>query len=316
VTLRFRHSPNLADLLAEAGRAYRRHDDQAFRLAMKKAATAAPERLDLQHAVASHHIQSGRPDLALAVFKRLDRLIADDAETLFHLAYWSRFAGEEETAAAAEERLLSLRPEQAAELSRIRLCLEAWLRRPLESSPPLPPPPGVRAAIVVFGYRLEADGGIHPFLEARLEKALRAAARLPTAVIVATGGVPRAGWAEAAAMRRWLTARGVAEERVLEEGYARDLAENVVYSRQILARLGIVDVVCIVSAIAARRAGAGMEISGWSRGRPWRQVTAAASDESLAAFVDDGRDRLKLFRDALRVYGIPMMRVYPELAER
>ena len=311
-----RRCPGLADLLAEAGRAYRRHDDQAFRLAMEKAAAAAPERLDLRTAIASHHIQTGRPDLALAVFKHLADLVPDDADALFHLAHWAGFAGEEETAAAAGERLLSLAPAKAADLSRIRLCLEAWLRRPLESGPPLPPPPGVRAAIVVFGYRLEADGGIHPFLAARLEKALETADRLPGAVIVLTGGVPRAGRAEAEAMRRWLAARGVAEERMLEEGYARDLAENVLYSRQILARCGIGDVVCVLSAAAARRAGAGMEIAGWSHGRPWRKVTAVASDESLAAFVDDGGDRLKLFRDALRVYGIPMMRVYPELTER
>jgi uncharacterized SAM-binding protein YcdF (DUF218 family) len=313
---RVRRHPGLADLLAEAGQAYRRRDSQSFLLALEKAAAAAPERLDLRLGLASHRIQNGRPDLALAIFKELNGLLPDDAEILFHLAHWARFAGEEETATAAEERLLALRPEKAADLARIRLSLEAWLNQPLDSGLPPPPPPGVRAALVIFGYRLEPDGGIHPFLAARLEKALAAAARFPETIVVPTGGMPRTGRAEASEMRRWLTERGVAEERILEEGYARDLAENVLYSRQILARNGIQDVICVVSAAAARRAGAGMEIAGWNYGRPWRRVAAAVSDESAAAFADDGRDRLKLFRDALRIYGIPMMRIYPELAER
>jgi hypothetical protein len=58
-----------------------------------------------------------------------------------------------------------------------------------------------------------------------------------------------------------------------------------------------------------------MEIAGWNGGAPWRRVAAATSDESAAVFADDGSDRRKLYRDALRVYGMPLMRIYPELAE-
>ena len=311
-----RYAPELKEILAKAGLAYRRRDDSCFRGLMEKAAALAPERLDIPFALANHHIQTGSPEVALAIHKRLSRALPDDSDILFQLAHWSRFAKDDAGAEAAERRLAELNPEKAAALFRIRRTVEAWLARPLSAALPCPSPSGARTAIAIFGYRLEADGSLHPFLLSRLEKALEVAERFPEAPIVASGGVPAAGRVEAAAMRRWLVEHGIADGRVLEEGYARDLAENVIYSRQILARLGIGDVLCVVPAVAARRAGACMETIGWNAGSPWRRVETAISDGPASGFADDGRDRLKLFRDVLRVYGMPLMRIYPELAER
>jgi uncharacterized SAM-binding protein YcdF (DUF218 family) len=311
-----RYAPELKEILSKAGLAYRRHDDSCFRGLMEKAAALAPERLDIPFALANHHIQTGSPELALAILKRLSRALPDDSDILFHLAHWSRFAKDDTEASAAEWRLAELNPEKAGALSRIRRTVEAWLARPLSAALPRPSPPGTRTAIVVFGYRLKADGSPHPFLLSRLEKALEVAGLFPEAPIVASGGVPVAGRVEAVEMQRWLVEHGVPPDRILEEGYARDLAENVVYSRQILVQLGVEDILCVVPADAARRAGACMETIGWNAGRPWRRVQTAISSEPAFGFADNGRDRLKLFRDVLRVYGMPMMRIYPELAER
>lgn len=173
-----------------------------------------------------------------------------------------------------------------------------------------------RLAIVALGYALNDDGSMAPQLIDRLEKTLEAANAFPEAIIVVSGGVPRAGKVEAVEMRRWLTERGVAAERIHEEGYARDVVENLVYSRYILDLAGADATLLVTSAIDVRRAGAGMDILDWLHGSP-RPVSAIATGrKSDAGFVDGRDDRLKLYRDALRAYGLPMMRCYPELVER
>ncbi|MDR2390656.1 MAG: YdcF family protein [Planctomycetota bacterium] len=310
-----RYAPELKEILARAGLAYRQHDDFHFHELMEKASALAPERQDIPFALANHHIQTGNPELALAIYKRLSRVLPDDSDILFHLAHWSRFANDAAEAGAAERRLAELNPEKAGALARIQQTVETWIAKPLSAALPERISPDFRTAIVIFGYRLEADGSRHPFLLSRLKKTLETAECFPEAPIVATGGVPAAGRVEAVEMRRWLVEHGIPEARVLEEGYARDLSENVIFSRRILVQLGAKDILCVVSAIAARRAGACMETIGWNAGSPWRRVETVISGES-ADFSNDGQDRLKLFRDVLRVYGIPMMQIYPELAER
>ncbi len=60
-----------------------------------------------------------------------------------------------------------------------------------------------------------------------------------------------------------------------------------------------------------------MEIVGWAAyGEDGSVGSVAASGDSFSGWHDDGGDRLKLYRDALRAYGMPMMHTYPELAER
>ncbi|MDR1535405.1 MAG: YdcF family protein [Planctomycetota bacterium] len=310
-----RYAPGLRRTLSAAGRAYRRRADDLVRRRLERALELAPQRLDIRLALANHHILIGGPERGLEMLRELSRLAPGDADILFLLSYWAGFAGLAGEAKSAAEELAGRRPEKAADLAGILAILGAWEGKSGMGEAPGPSPDGVSAALVVFGYRLEADGSPHPRLIARLEKTLEAAGRFPESPIVVSGGMPRAGQVEAAVMRRWLTGRGIGEERILEEGYARDLVENILYSRQLLAPLGVGEVICLVSADSARRAGAGLEIAGWNAGTPWRRVAVMVPGETSAGAADSVGGRLKLFRDALRVYGLPLMRIYPELVE-
>lgn len=310
-----RYDPRLKPLLEEAALAYRRHDDAAFRTLLGEATERAPHRLDLWFNLANHHIQTGSPETALDIFHELSGVVPEDADGLLHLAHWLLFAGRTEEAFETLSRLRTIRPEKAADLERIWRILGEWLSRPVGDELPDFASLESPVALVALGYRLEPDGSMHRILIERLEKTLEAAARCPAAVVIVTGGVPRAGRVEATEMRRWLLEKGVDPDRVWEEGYARDVVENLLYSRQILSVGGMRSAVCLTSAIDVRRAGAGMEIAAWSGGDALTVAATAASGSSCADFQDDGRDRLKLFRDALRAYGIPMQRTFPELTE-
>ena len=89
--------------------------------------------------------------------------------------------------------------------------------------------------------------------------------------------------------------------------------ENLVYSRAVAAMNGVDAMLIVTSAVDVRRAGASLEIMAGACGDAWTVRAVAAT---AAGFVDDGGDRLKAYRDALRAFGMPMMDAYPELAER
>ncbi len=117
-------------------------------------------------------------------------------------------------------------------------------------------------------------------------------------------------------MGEWLRARGVAGDRIHEEGYSRDLVENAVYSRHILDLLDIGAALVVNAAGNIRRTGAAFEAVARACGSAWSVRAVCASGRSFEQFADDGSDRLKLYRDAIRAHGVPMMAAYPELAER
>lgn len=72
-------------------------------------------------------------------------------------------------------------------------------------------------------------------LQARLAKALEYAEENPNAVFVLSGGQgPGEDISEAECMRRWLTSRGVPEERLLLEDRSTSTQENVRFSRKLL----------------------------------------------------------------------------------
>ena len=79
-------------------------------------------------------------------------------------------------------------------------------------------------------------------LQNRLDAALRYLDAHPGAVAVLTGGQgPLEDIAEAEAMRRYLTARGVSADRLLLEPAATNTIENIALSRAVLAEHGLAD---------------------------------------------------------------------------
>lgn len=310
------YDPALKSLLARAARAYRNRDDAAFRALLLDMIARAPHRADLRFDLGNHYIQHGMVDAAISVFSGLLDEYPGDPDALAFLAHWRRFAGDADEVERLWTRLGSVRPERASDLARIWSEIDRRLSlSPTDELPGRQFGDG-RPVILALGLALAPDGSMLPGLTERLEKTAEAAGKFEKSRIIVSGGMPRAGKIEAREMRDWLVARGIAAERIFEEGYSRDLVENMVYSRQILDPLGARTVLIVTSANNVRRAGAVLEIVGWTRGSAWKSpVAVSASGESLDSFVDDGRDRLKLHRDCLRAYGLPMMRTFPELAE-
>lgn len=108
--------------------------------------------------------------------------------------------------------------------------------------------------IVVLGAGLFDDGTIRPVLEQRLRTALATAQRYPTAPIVVTGGVPRNGITEAAAMRAWLTQHGVPAGRIIEEPSSRSTVENARFTNDVLLARGATGAVLVTDRDHLRRA--------------------------------------------------------------
>lgn len=310
------HAPGLNGILERANQAYRRRDDDEFLALMREAVRLAPTRADIRVCLANELVHLGRTGEALAVFEEASALLPNDPELLMRLAHWRKHAGNDGGAWDAHRRLAEIRPEFAADLWRVWGVVDAWLSRPVSDRLPDPPAEPLPTAVVLLGLKLAPDGTPRPALIDRIEKALEALAAYPDSIVVATGGIPQSGRTETEVMRDWLLERGLPPERIHEEGCARDVVENILYSRYILDAERIRRVVAVTAANNVRRTGAALDIIAWTRGCSWSSTVTAASGGSFAAFADDGRDRGKLFRDALRAYGLPTMTAYPHLAER
>ncbi|MBD0323071.1 MAG: YdcF family protein [Aldersonia sp.] len=108
--------------------------------------------------------------------------------------------------------------------------------------------------IVVLGAGLFPNGSIRPVLDSRLNAALALARTFPFTPIIVTGGVPRAGVTEAAAMRDWLVANGVAPHRITEEGASNSTVQNAQFTSRILAARRATGAVVVTSPNHLQRA--------------------------------------------------------------
>lgn len=307
------HDPRLKEILTEAAKHYRLRDDQTVIKLLREAVERVPQRLDIRQSLANYHVQTGHPERALVVLRELLKIAPADIRTRVFLAHWSRYCGDMDGAEEIRRRIGQIRPPVGADLGQIWRHIDAWKSSPIGDSLPVHTKDGKNTAIVVLGYVLNQDGSMRTELVRRLEKGLEAARAYPDAGIVVTGGVPQSGVVEAAAMHLWLIEHAVPPERIFIEGYARDVVENLIYSRQILEIIRADSILLITSANNVRRTGAAMEILSWTNGSSWQIDVVAAT---LTGFTDNGGDKLKLYRDALRAYGCPMMVAFPELVER
>lgn len=98
---------------------------------------------------------------------------------------------------------------------------------------------GDEKAIVVLGAGLRGEQ-VSDLLRRRLDAALDLWQQNPEAVIVVTGGQgPQELVPEAVAMKRWLLARGVPEDKIIEENRSESTEENLLFARQLLQQAGI-----------------------------------------------------------------------------
>ena len=108
---------------------------------------------------------------------------------------------------------------------------------------PVPPD----AIIIVLGGTIR-DGRPCLSLQLRLDEALRQWQEAPGRTLVLTGGaVPDDTLTEADYMARDLMARGVPDDRLLLETQARNTAQNIRYSMELLEHLGMSGTLCVLT---------------------------------------------------------------------
>ncbi|MDF0529251.1 YdcF family protein [Tsukamurella sp. 8F] len=117
-------------------------------------------------------------------------------------------------------------------------------------------PSGVAAGstIVILGYGLENNGAMRPILTERLTKGLALAQAYPSFPVIVTGGNPKAGKTEAAAMREWLVTQGVPATRIYTEDRAGSTQANAINSAALMRQNGFGNgAVLVTSADHTRR---------------------------------------------------------------
>lgn len=153
-------------------------------------------------------------------------------------------------------------------------------------------------AVVVLGTAVK-DGDVTPALRSRLDVAVDYSIANADAVIVVAGGLaPGETVTEALAMERYLVSRGVAEHRIIQEGWSTSTFENFVYAKGLLdARFGTEYTTVFVTSDyhVFRAAGiaeaAGVRATHVHADVPWYEVPVDYVRESLAItkFVVTGR---------------------------
>ncbi|WP_347253149.1 ElyC/SanA/YdcF family protein [Leminorella grimontii] len=299
--------------LAQAHQAYVDWDMPALEKSLKAAYRLAPYRLDILFSIAATQVWDSRLDEAMETYGTILKLSPNDVDALTYQALYARAQGKKDNPA-----LLTLEknfPSRAEGLNKLFASVENTLRTPVVDKLPASFKPDTPTVIVTLGYALEDSGAMAPTLIERLNKTLEVAKALPEAKIIVTGGVPKSGKNEGIEMKRWLMEKGIGSARIIDENYARDTVENMVYSRYIINELKVKNVVLISSGTHVRRGKAILEVLGWKNGGEFNVQMVAAPDKPLAELQDEGARTLGIYRDALRAYGLYMMRAAPELLE-
>ncbi|MEU1981343.1 YdcF family protein [Nocardia sp. NPDC019395] len=137
---------------------------------------------------------------------------------------------------------------------------------------------GPGTAIVILGYGLLPDGSMRPELVDRLRAGYVQALVAPQSPVIVTGGNPRNGITEAAAMADWLIGHGLPAYRVHQEPAAADTVQNAQRSAPLIHSLGARDVVVVTSENHIGRAAASFAAAGVP-------VTATLTPGQIPGFV-------------------------------
>lgn len=228
----------------------------AFTLLGSPAAAADPVPL---YNSAQDNFTDGDDGAGLEDLRRLLAESPDDAEALALQAIWSDYAGDVITREAALMRLNALNPRMADGVRKVFHAVAAAVGT---LPNPIPAITGPQTGIVVLGYGLLPDGTMRPELVNRLQAAWLQAIASPLSPIVVTGGNPRAGVTEAAAMEGWLIGHGIPASRVMAEHQAGSTVGNALKASAMLRDAGATSAIVVTSPNHIRRAVADFIVAG------------------------------------------------------
>lgn len=289
---------------------------------LQQAYKLEPYRLDLLFSTASAYIYNNDVPRAITIYKQILEAAPDDIDALIYVTSWTRFEGQDKESEAYFNKLKSLNPAKAEEISRFFAEIDRVSKMPLSDK--LTPADLAKLkktkdnnAIVTLGYALNPDGTMNKILIERLNKTLEVAKQLPEAMIVVTGGVPKAHQTEGKLMADWLVKNGIPAERIFQENYARTTVENALFSRYALTKHRIKTAVIISSGSHVRRADAIFTLASWQSGpSDISYLTVVAPDKPLAELQKASKSDIQgIYRDGLKALGLWSFRSYP-LEER
>ncbi|MDL9946372.1 YdcF family protein [Gordonia sp. ABSL11-1] len=237
----------------------------------------------------------------LEAIKQALAIIPVDPDALALQAIWSEQADDAATSRAALNRLGGVNPALATAARNIIDGVNAAAQIVPDTSPKTV---AGRAAIVVLGYGLNRDGTMAPELVKRVSAGKSQAETTTTLPIVVTGGVPKAGITEAAAMKKWLVSNGIDAARVTEESRSGSTVANAQNTAEILRGQGISNIVLVTSPNHIRRGAADFAAVGL------KTVATVTTETDLAKYSKPLiRDQQKGIRlEATRTAKIPATR--------
>ncbi len=163
--------------------------------------------------------------------------------------------------AGAQAAINQMPIDQAQKVVALMTNVNQALTFPLTDQVPGGVAPGT--VIVILGFGLEDNGAMRPILVERLTKGLAVAQAYPAFPIVVTGGAPKAGKTEAAAMKEWLLAQGVSGTRIYTEESAGSTQGNAINTAALMRQNGFGNgAVLVTSADHTRRSVADFLVAG------------------------------------------------------
>lgn len=209
---------------------------------------------DAQSKFASGDVAGG-----LAALQKALTLAPADTDALALQAIWADQMDDAAVSNAALGRLRVLNPLLATTARNVISGVATAAQIVPDTTPK---PVSGRVAIVVLGFGLNANGKMAPELVNRVSAGKSQAEITTAAPIVVTGGVPKNGITEAAAMKTWLIDNGVDASRIVTEDKSGSTVANAQYTSEILRAKGIRDIVLVTSPNHIRRGAADFGATG------------------------------------------------------
>ncbi|WP_278312458.1 YdcF family protein [Lolliginicoccus levis] len=241
----------------------------------------------------------------LADLERVLAITPNDAQALALQAIWAEQANDAVTRDAALGRLASIDPAAAQAARDVINGVDAAARIVPSTSPAVVEASPI--AIVILGHGLRDDGTMAPELVKRLAAGLAQSYASPGAPIYVTGGAPKRGITEAAAMKQWLLDHGVPASRITTEDRSTSTVANAQNTTRLLQQEGIEDVVLVTSPSHVRRAAANFAATGT------HVAGTTTTDTELAAFLAPytKAQQAGIRLEATRAAGIPKSKQAP-----
>lgn len=244
----------------------------------------------------------------LAALQQMLALTPNNADALALQAIWSEQLDDAGTRDAALGRLAQVDPAKERSARNVIDGVN-FAAAIVPSTQPVPADSSM--AIVILGFGLLDDGSMRPELVSRLSAGLLQANTVPGVPIVVTGGNPKRGISEGAAMQKWLLDQGVPESRIVVEDKAPSTVGNAQNSTALLQQRGISKVVLVTSPNHIRRAAADFAGAGT------QVVGAVTTDTDLAAsltpYTREQQAGIRL--EATRAAAIPVTKTAEQVVE-